>query len=68
MTPQAKPPGSAATAPRGDNLKPRKGFKGRVDHITQRSQTRPHTQLSPGRRGYVCRLINKQGEEASADA
>ena len=68
MTPHAKPPGSAATAPRGDNLKPSEGFKGRVDHIIRRSQTRPLTRLISELRGYVCRLINKQGDQASADA
>ena len=55
-----KPPEAASTAPRGANLKPREGFKGRVDDITRRSQTRPHTQLDPGRKGYVYRQINKR--------
>jgi hypothetical protein len=59
MTHQEKPPGSAATAPRGINPKPREGFKGWMHCITRRRRKRPHSVLAWGRNG---------GEPASADA
>jgi hypothetical protein len=68
MRRKAKPPEAVAPAARGTNQKPREGFKGRVDHITRRSQARPLPRLMPGLRGYVYQRINDRGERASADA
>ena len=65
---QRKAPGAVGGAPRAVDQKPSEGFKGRVDQITRRSRTRPLTRLISELRGYVCRLINKQGDQASADA
>ncbi len=61
----AKPPGTADTAPRGNDLKSSERNKGRVDHIIRRNQTLPHTPLNLGRRGYVYRQINGRGDRVS---